>query len=266
MNIAIVQARMESKRLPGKALLKLDSCELIGHVFQRAKRIAGIGKLILATSIDPTNDVLADYAKSKDVEVFRGDEDNVLERFCVISRMNDACNIIRLTGDNPLIDSTVLSYILSEHCRSENDYSCITGMPVGSAGDIFSSKAIEESFNHANGMDLCDHIDLYVLENQDKFKISRYRLTDDLSSHRWTVDEIFDLQYVKALLQYMQEHIKDDVDAMDSQQIIKIIKKYGIYREKDKRVEVSDRNKYTAELMEQIRDVVLVDSHVIWKK
>ncbi len=253
MNIAVIQARMASKRLPGKALMRINSQPMIYYVIKRGQKIRGIEKVILATSANKVNDQLAYFAKSLDIDVFRGDEDNVLERFYAIAKENRAENIIRLTGDNPLIDFTALAFLLEKHHGGSCDYSCMTGLPVGALGDIFSFKALEMSCKNADGKELCDHVDLYILENQNKFKIVCYDLTQDLSSYRWTVDEQQDMDRMKNFFLSVNENTDNKIEEINSKHLLGLIQTLG-FQEKMQpvQVNVSQKNLYTAELVKKI--------------
>ncbi len=253
MNIAVIQARMASKRLPQKALLEIESHPLIYYVIKRGQKVRGVEKVVLATSRFKDNDELVDYAKAMGIEAFRGDEDNVLERFYTVAEENQAKHIIRLTGDNPLLDFTALSFLLEKHSTGNNDYSCITGLPVGASGDIFSFKALEESYTNADGKDLCDHVDLYVLENQDKFKIVCYDFMEIFSSYRWTVDEQRDLDNIRRLFHFIKGTTNHKIEDLDTKRLLELIKSLGFQEDMQPvQANISERNLYTTELVNNL--------------
>lgn len=253
MNIAVIQARMASKRLSGKALMRINSQPMIYYVIKRGQKICGVEKVILATSANKDNDQLVDFAKSLDIDVFRGDEDNVLERFYTIAKENQAEHIIRLTGDNPLIDFTALAFLLEKHHSGSCDYSCMTGLPVGALGDIFSFKALEMSCKNTDGKELCDHVDLYVLENQNKFKIVCYDLIHDLSSYRWTVDEQRDMNRMKRFFLTVKENTSNKIEELNTKQLLGLIQSLGFQGNMQPlQANVSRKNLYTAELVKKI--------------
>lgn len=253
MNIAVIQARMASTRLSGKALMNIGSNPMIYYVIRRGQKIHGIEKVVLATSTNKENDPLVNFAESLGIDVFRGDEDNVLERFYTIAKENQATNVIRLTGDNPLIDFTALSALLERHCSENCDYSCIKGLPVGASGDIFSFNALKMSNENIDGKKLCDHVDLYVLENQDKFKIVCYELTQALSSYRWTVDEQQDMDRMREFFLSVKEHIDKPIEELDSKHLLALIQSLG-FKEKMQPIEahISEQNLYTDELVNKV--------------
>ena len=102
----ILQARMNSERLPGKVMKLIGGKPMIGIMIDRLNKSEL--PVILATSVNGENDVLADYARSLGVIVYRGSEENVLERYYMAARSVNAKVIIRVTGDNPLLDGHFL--------------------------------------------------------------------------------------------------------------------------------------------------------------
>ena len=130
MNIAVIQARMASTRLPGKSLLRIGEYPMIHYVLERARQISGIEGVVLATGLNAENDPLADYATRLGYELFRGDEDDVIERFYKAALERQADTVIRLTGDNPLIDFDAMGRLLARHNERRMDYSCMTSIGV----------------------------------------------------------------------------------------------------------------------------------------
>ncbi|WP_282018306.1 cytidylyltransferase domain-containing protein [Salegentibacter mishustinae] len=102
----IVQARMSSKRLPGKSLMKIGEYPLIYYVLNRLK-ITG-EQIIVATSTDSSDDVLVEYLEEQDFKFFRGSLDNVLDRYITTAYKFGIEEIIRVTADNPFVDIELL--------------------------------------------------------------------------------------------------------------------------------------------------------------
>src|SRR5688500_5242636 len=105
----IIQARMKSTRLPGKVLLPIPlhgGKPIIQWIVDNVKKSGFEKKIILATSTNEEKDPLVAYCKTNSIECFRGDEENVLSRFIQILELNAFDLVVRLTGDNPLLDSS----------------------------------------------------------------------------------------------------------------------------------------------------------------
>lgn len=105
--IAILQARMSSSRLPGKVLQELGSKPILQHMIERARRTRWIEDVLVATTIDPSDDVLEQFCQAHGVRCFRGSLPDVLDRFYQAALLDKADVVVRLTGDCPLIDPEV---------------------------------------------------------------------------------------------------------------------------------------------------------------
>ena len=263
MNLAIIQARMASTRLPGKALLKIGKHALIYYVLTRAEKISGIDKVILATSKNKENDNLSKYVKSQGFDVFRGDEDDVIERFYLVAKKYNAENVIRLTGDNPMIDFSAMSFLFACHINENNDYTCMTGFPCGALGDIFSFNALNKSHRHADGKTLSDHVDLYVLENMNRFKVQCYIIDKNLSGYRWTVDDEDDLGRMRHFAQLL---INKNITfkEINTLRALELIKSANVEREmQPEAINISKLNLYTSELVKKIPKQVAISFDII---
>ena len=105
MNIlAVVQARTSSKRFPNKILKKINNLAIIEIIIERLKRSKKISQIVVATTKNPSDDKLIELLKKINVNYYRGDENNVLERFYKVAVQKRADIIVRITSDCPLID------------------------------------------------------------------------------------------------------------------------------------------------------------------
>ena len=124
---------MGSSRFPGKMLQELADKPLLWHVIHRLRQCAHVSQIILATSDQPTNDPLADYAQRLGVDLVRGPERNVLERFRLALALTSAPTILRITGDAPLIDPQLIDRLIDTLEESGADY-VVTSTPVSDCG------------------------------------------------------------------------------------------------------------------------------------
>ena len=127
--VCIVQARIGSKRLPGKVLLPLNVHTVIGEVLTRCRRIPGVDRVVCAVPDTPENDKLADYVFYHGTqwqpgchEVYRGPEDDVLKRYLQVAKATEADIIVRVTGDCPLISPELCGEVVAARARSDADY------------------------------------------------------------------------------------------------------------------------------------------------
>ena len=112
-----VQARMGSTRLPGKVLSEICGSSMIVILLKRLRKAKKLDQIVLATSAAKENALLVSAAKSLQVECFQGDEANVLDRFSKAAQKYNADIVVRITGDCPLVDSTLLDNMLDNFSR-----------------------------------------------------------------------------------------------------------------------------------------------------
>ena len=102
--IAIIQARMNSTRLPGKVMLSINSQPLIGILLQRLAKSKMLDDIIVATTDDSSDDRLVDYVTELGFKTYRGSRHDVLERYYLAALQESADAVVRITADCPLID------------------------------------------------------------------------------------------------------------------------------------------------------------------
>src|SRR6185369_5526759 len=120
--LAILQARLNSTRLPGKVLLPLAGAPMILRQVERVRRASAIDQLVVATSDQASDDPLATILEEAGVEVFRGPLDDVLTRFIGALAAWPAEHVVRLTGDCPLIDPELIDATVALHLETGADY------------------------------------------------------------------------------------------------------------------------------------------------
>lgn len=210
LNIAIVQARMGSTRLPNKVMYRVNGRTLIEILLHRLSKSQFIHKIILATTDSPKDDVLSSVVKNLGYDVYRGSEQDVLGRYYQAAEKYQADNIVRITGDCPLIDGQLVSDVVQNFLDKKVDYASNISPPTYPDGldvEIFKFSALEKAFHEAKKTHEREHVTPYIRES-GLFAVSNLSYTQDASVHRWTVDEIEDFQVVKNVL----EHFSPNVD------------------------------------------------------
>lgn len=142
---AIIQARMQSSRLPGKILLPLpfdSETPLLSWPVKELKKSKLINKIILATSLQPENKILQDFADEAGIYYYEGSEQNVLSRFIETCDSHNLDVGIRITGDNPVIDIDLIEEVIILHIRDKNDFTYSIDLPVGMNIEVFDPKAL----------------------------------------------------------------------------------------------------------------------------
>lgn len=202
MIIALVQARMSSSRLPGKILKQILGKPVIGYLFERLKRSQKIDKLVLATSTNPENDPLADYIQSLGFEVFRGSENNVLERYYLAAQEFKAEHVVRVTGDCPLIDPAIVDRFIAEFLKGQYDYGTLgPSFAEGLDCEVMKFTALKECYQKATLASEFEHLTRYIHNHKEHFKMLQLDNTEDDSGYRIVVDEPQDFEALKILIE-----------------------------------------------------------------
>jgi spore coat polysaccharide biosynthesis protein SpsF len=201
--IVIIQARFNSSRLPGKALIDLAGKPLLAHVIERAKTIEGVSKVILATGGSKENYKLIELAKSLKIETFTGSEDNVLERYYMVSEKYKSNFIIRITGDNPFTDSFYGSKALEIAKETDADLCSIKNIPLGTAVEIIKKTALDKAYSLSNKPYHFEHVTPYIKENSESFNIIRHEVDfkNPFTDLRLTVDTEEDYKLAKIIFE-----------------------------------------------------------------
>lgn len=179
MNIVcIIQARSTSTRLPNKVLLNLpynSNVTVLEQDINRIKKSKYINKIVIATTVNQTDDLIEELALKIGVNWYRGSEENVLERYYLSAKEYKADLIVRVTSDCPCIDWEIIDNIIKKHLEENNDYTSntlIRTFPHGVDGEIFTFKALEEAYLNAKQKFEIEHVTPYIYKsNPQKFKI-----------------------------------------------------------------------------------------------
>ena len=173
----IIQARMGSTRLPAKVLKQIGDKNLLEHILFRLSYLKHSCKIVIATTILNQDDKIEDFCKKNSVNCFRGSEQNVLERYYICAKENSFEHIIRLTGDNPFTDIEELDNLINLHLKTKADYSrSFLSLPKGVGAEVFSFEALERSYVFGTKENHIEHVNEYIEENEDMFKISELRI------------------------------------------------------------------------------------------
>lgn len=226
---------MGSTRFPGKMMADLDGEPVIWHVLDRVKKAKLVDKVILATSKDNKNDILEKESKKNGVIVFRGSEEDVLDRFYQTAKKHNAKIIVRITGDCPLIDPEIIDETINFFKDNNCDYASNTNPPTYPDGmdvEVFSVNSLETAWKNAKLKSEREHVTLYIRNNEDNYKIENLENDQDLSHYRLTLDEKEDLIVIQKILKKLKDKtnfgLSDIVKVIESNpEILEINKKYN---------------------------------------
>ena len=211
-NICIVQARINSNRLPGKVLKRLAGRYVIDHVLTRCQAIDNIDKVVCAIPHNTINNVLANKVSKMGFDCFRGPEQDVLARYYYAAQKYSADNIIRITSDCPLIDPQIASALITrfQDCDyASNNYShnklIKTGQwPIGLNVEIISFAWLKKAFQQAILSEDREHVTPFCIYNHQCKKKILAGPGGITQNWRWTLDTEQDLQLMHKLFQYLQ--------------------------------------------------------------
>lgn len=198
----IIQARMGSSRLWGKVLFPLGNKPAIQHVIERARKIPEITDVIVATSSSPTDDPLAAFCQSIGTPVFRGSEEDVLDRYYQAALLNESDAIVRITGDCPLIDPLESGKVVKKFLDTKADYVSNVNPPMlpdGFDTEVFSLNALIKAWENARKKSDREHVTLYIYSNPEMFNLDSVKYDIDLSAYRLTLDEEADYVLLKEI-------------------------------------------------------------------
>ena len=206
MILAILQARYSSFRLPMKVLKPILNKPMMLHQIERLQHSTMIDKIVVATSVDDSDDVIEKMCLDNNIEIFRGDLDNVLDRFYECAKLYNPRYIVRLTADCPLIDWQVIDEMI-QYCLEGNFDHVKTSLkfPDGLDAEVLKMNALVESKNKATLPSEIEHVTQYIINNPEQFINKVFEFNKDLSHLRWTVDELEDFTLVEKIYQALYE-------------------------------------------------------------
>lgn len=205
MNIvALVQARMGSTRLPDKVMKPISGKPMIELLLSRLSRSVRIDRIVVATSTEPRNQILAGHVKALGYGCYQGSENDVLDRFYQAAKAEQADIVVRITGDCPLVDPALVDRVIDEFQRSRVDYLSNVlppSYPDGLDIEVFSFQSLERAWHETDKAFDREHVTPYIRES-GKFTVGNFRNEEDLSAWRWTVDEPADFAVITQVFEH----------------------------------------------------------------
>lgn len=203
---------MSSSRLPGKVMLDLNGEPTILRIVDRLKKARTVDEIIVATSLDESDDPLFELLCNKKIECFRGDLDDVLSRFIGVLTKSDAEVVIRITADCPLVMPELIDQMVQDFISSEFDYLSNTITPTFPDGldvEIFTKQALLKLNLMSLSSQEREHVTLGIRNRPEQFSTKNFVSTTDLSGLRWTVDYEEDLVFIRGVYSYFEERESD---------------------------------------------------------
>jgi spore coat polysaccharide biosynthesis protein SpsF len=200
----IIQARMGSTRLPGKVLMEvIEGKPVLYYVINQLKYCKSFEKLIIATTTLPEDDKIVQFCIDNNVNYFRGDSKNVLERHYRCAEKFSLSTVIRMPADKPLLDPEVVDKVVEAF--NSNSYVYVTNFlpstyPSGTEVEVLSFNALKIAYEKAILPSEKEHVTNYIYDHKDDFRIFNVVNSENLSNFRWAVDRIEDLRLVREIV------------------------------------------------------------------
>lgn len=198
--LSILQARTSSSRLPGKVLMPILGKPMLFLHIERLRRCREFDQLVVATSIDPSDEALAAACESRGIACFRGSLNDVLDRFVQAARPYQPDTVVRLTGDCPLADPRVIDDVIRYFHAGDYDYvsNCVPPtFPDGLDVEVMRFSCLEQAHREAVLPSQREHVTLFLRTHPERYRLGNYTAYVDRSTMRWTVDEPEDFEFVR---------------------------------------------------------------------
>jgi spore coat polysaccharide biosynthesis protein SpsF (cytidylyltransferase family) len=226
--IAIIQARMGARRLPGKILLNLEGKTVLERVIERVKNSRFIQEVIVATTIRKDDLKIVRLCSTINIRVYCGSENDVLDRYFQVSRLLQVEHIVRITADCPLIDPNIIDNVIRLHLRKKADYTSNTlkeTFPDGEDVEVFTFTALKRTWKEAKLSSEREHVTAYIKKHPKIFKLANLVCYENFSSKRWTLDEKADYKFIR--LVYKKLYKRDELFGMS--EILRLLERHPEY-------------------------------------
>lgn len=225
-SVIIIQARMGSDRFPAKMLAKIGNMPLVEYVYKRCRE-SGIKDIFIATSKDASDDVLYDYCKKNSIPVIRGELENVLDRYIQVARSIKAEYIIRVCGDTPFVDISLISRLLKILVDEGLDYVSLnrTTCASGFYSEAVSLKTLTATAALTSEKDDLEHVTKFIKDSKGRF-LTKFLDTDlnppFVRDIKLTIDYPEDIERANRIIEELP-----DKYFFTSQDILNVVERKG---------------------------------------
>jgi len=205
--VAIIQARMGSTRLPGKVMMTLCGKSVLGHVIRRVQACCLLDDVVVATTVSHADDVIVAEAERCGAKWFRGNEQDVLDRYYRAALQYQVDVVVRVTSDCPLFDPELLEKMIKKFQSGNSshrnlDYLSNTinrTFPLGLDAEVFHFSALEKAHLDSRLGYEREHVTPYIYLHPEIFSVYSYEGSENLCCHRWTLDTEDDFRLINAI-------------------------------------------------------------------
>ena len=194
---------MGSTRFPGKIMMKLDEkFTVLDYVIRQLGHSKSLENIIIATTHSEQDDVIVEYARNNELDYFRGEPLDVLDRYYKCAKKFSLDTIVRMTSDAPFLDPTIVDKVISKFQETGCDFASnnITRtFPIGIDTEIFSMKTLEKTWNEAKLPSEREHVTPFIKKNKKIFKLYNLENNKEIPIYRLTIDRNEDLKFLRAI-------------------------------------------------------------------
>ena len=223
--VAIVQARMRSTRLQGKVLKDILGKPMLWYLVTRVQKAKYIDDVVIATTVNKEDDSLEEFAVDNNLGMYRGSENDIVDRIFNAGEKYNADIVVRVWGDCPLIDPDLIDKVLLEFINGSYNYATNSHpatYPLGMNFEVYSFKSLERIWNEVNDIFYRQYPFEYIYANRDSFKTLSDKNDIDLSNIHLTVDYIEDFELVTEIF----KNLYSDTKTFHLGEILKLLESY----------------------------------------
>ncbi len=204
--VILVQARMGSTRLPGKVLKEVMDKPLLHYLIERLERVEFKDEIVITTTVNVEDEKIVDFCRFEKIPLFRGQSEDVLDRFFYAAQTFKADVVVRITADCPFCDPLIIDQVIKTYLDNYPKYDYVSNShmrsyPIGMDVEVFSFKALEEAFHEATLPEEREHVTPFIYRRPTRYHKKLISHEPDLSNFRLTVDTIEDFELIKKILE-----------------------------------------------------------------
>lgn len=200
---AIIQARMSSRRLPGKVLLPLAGKPVLQYVVEAAGRVPDLAGVVVATSNEASDDPIANFCAENKIHCFRGSLEDVARRFMAALGKYGWDGAVRISADSPLLDWHLIEEAV-QHFQT-NAWDLVTNVwprsyPHGQSVEVVRAAALISAYKKFSQADDFEHVTQYFYRHEHEWRIKAIVAKRDLSHVQMALDTPEDLARLEQLV------------------------------------------------------------------
>jgi spore coat polysaccharide biosynthesis protein SpsF (cytidylyltransferase family) len=199
----VISCRLESTRLPNKAILKVGNISSIQRCINQVKN-SNFKDIVLATSSKEKSSILEKISKKNRIGFFKGSDENLVLRNLQVAKKMNYDHIIRVTGDSPLISYELMNSLVADHLMNNSDYTFNENLPLGTRSEVINVSALSEVYSKTRTDRYGEYLSLFFKNNPNFFRINKlnYMTIEKFKNIRINLDYMSDLKFINQLLSF----------------------------------------------------------------